>query len=298
MQESGAGPDRPFGKAVAMRYAATLLILLLAACGGGGGGAPPPQPPAANRPPIFSSAASASAAENSSGVIYQAAAADPDGNAVTFAIAGGADAARFAISSTGGLSFAAAPDFEAPGDADANNIYLVRLSASDGMASTTLDLAVTVTDVAGESFAVRRVAAGLAQPLYVAPLPGDTRVLILEKTGRILLLNPASSAAPSVFMSVAGTISTDGERGLLGLAAAPDYATSGNFYLYVTSPVGDIEIRRYTRLNADQGNPNSGDVILTIPHRQFSNHNGGWLVSGPIIFSTSPPATAAAPATH
>jgi glucose/arabinose dehydrogenase len=96
-----------------------------------------------------------------------------------------------------------------------------------------------------------------------------------------LLLNPASSAAPSVFMSVAGTISTDGERGLLGLAAAPDYTTSGNFYLYVTSPVGDIEIRRYTRLNADQGNPNSGDVILTIPHRQFSNHNGGWLGFGP-----------------
>ena len=266
-----------------MRIAATFLLLLLfSGCGGGSGGAPPPPPPpSSNRPPAFTSAAAVSVPENSAGTIYQAVAPDPDGNAVAFSIAGGADAARFTITSAGALAFSTPADFEAPGDGDRNNVYLVRLNASDGMLTASLDLAVTVSDVAGETFAVPRVAAGLNQPLYVAPLPGDTRVLVLEKAGRILLLDPASAAAPTLFMTVAGTISTDGERGLLGFAAALDYASTGIFFLYVTNPAGDIEIRRYSRLDANQGNPASGDVILTIAHRQFSNHNGGWLGFGP-----------------
>jgi hypothetical protein len=265
-----------------VRIAIALLVLLAtSACGGGGSSAPPPPPPPANRAPAFTSAAAVDAPENISGIVYQAAAADPDGNPLSFSIAGGADAARFTITSAGALSFASPPDFEQPTDADRNNVYLVHLSVSDGSLSATLDLAVTVTNVAGESFAVRRLAAGLSQPVYVAPIPGEARVFVLERGGRILLLDPASSAAPALFMSVAGTISTNGERGLLGLAAAPDYQTSGIFYLYVTDPEGDIEIRRYTRLNADQGNAGSADIILTIPHRQFSNHNGGWLGFGP-----------------
>lgn len=266
--------------------AGAALLTLLGCGGGGGGGGTTPQPPA-NRAPVFTSAATAGAPENATGTVYTATATDPDGNALTFAIAGGADAARFTITPAGALAFSAAPDFEAPADADRNNVYLVQLSVSDGSLSVTIDLAVTVTNVAGETFALRSIAQGLAQPLYVAPVPGDTRVFVLEKGGRILLLDPTrytiqtSELQQATFLNLAGTISTDGERGLLGLAAAPDYATSGVFYVYVTNPVGDIEIRRYRRLDANRGDPASGDVILTIPHRQFNNHNGGWLGFGP-----------------
>ena len=60
-------------------------------------------------------------------------AVDADGGAVTYSIAGGADARLFAIdAATGALSFVAAPDFEAPGDADGDNVYDVVVSASDG----------------------------------------------------------------------------------------------------------------------------------------------------------------------
>lgn len=256
-------------------------LLFLSACGGGGSSAPPPPAPPVNRAPAFTSAATVGVAENATDTVYQAAATDPDGNALTFSIAGGADAARFAITAAGALTFVASPDFETPADADRNNVYLVRVAVSDGSLSTTLDLAVTVTDVAGEGFAVRRVGSGFNQPLFVAAIPGDPRVFVLEKGGRILLLDPAAPGSGNLFMSVAGTVSIDGERGLLGLAAAPDYPTSGVFYLYLTNPSGDIEVRRYTRRNANEGDAASGDVILTIPHRQFSNHNGGWIGFGP-----------------
>ena len=52
------------------------------------------------------------------------AALDPDGGAVTYSIAGGADAARFTINAaTGALRFVAAPNHEAPTDAGGNNVY-------------------------------------------------------------------------------------------------------------------------------------------------------------------------------
>ncbi|MDO9488419.1 MAG: PQQ-dependent sugar dehydrogenase, partial [Sphingomonadaceae bacterium] len=253
-----------------VRSATAFSLLMLAACGGGSddGGTPAPTPPATNRPPVFTSAATASAAENSDGTIYAAAASDPDGNSLTYTIAGGADSARFAITAAGALSFVAAPDFESPADADANNLYLVQLSASDGTAAATLDLAVSVTNVGPDGFAVRRVGSGFSQPLYIAPVPGDTtRMFVVEKGGRIRLLTPATGAIGTTpFLDVSASISTDGERGLLGFATAPDFAASGSFYVYLTAPDGTIELRRYRAQagNRDVADPASADVLLRI----------------------------------
>lgn len=70
---------------------------------------------------------------------------------VTWSINGGADAAKFTINSSGLLSFITAPDFEAPSDADINNIYVVGVCATDTLSrATTLMVAVTVLDVAVE----------------------------------------------------------------------------------------------------------------------------------------------------
>ncbi len=268
--------------AITARTASLVALLLVAACGGGGGGGGGTPAPA-NRPPAFTSPAAVSAAENSAGTFYTATASDPDGNPLTYTVAGGADSARFSITAAGALSFVAAPDFESPADADGDNVYLVQLAASDGSASATLDLAVTVTNVGPDAFAVRRVGTGFTQPLYVAPVPGDaTRMFVVEKGGRIRFLTPASGAIGATFLDVSGSISTDGERGLLGFAAAPDYAASGVFYVYLTAPGGAIELRRYRTQagNRDVADPASGDVLLRIAHPQ-SNHNGGWIDFGP-----------------
>ena len=55
------------------------------------------------------------------------------GPTLTYSISGGADAAQFAINaSTGALSFLAAPDYETPTDAGANNVYDVTVQVTDG----------------------------------------------------------------------------------------------------------------------------------------------------------------------
>jgi glucose/arabinose dehydrogenase len=269
--------------------AGAAALAVLASCGGGdggsggGGGGTP-----ANSAPRFSSAASASVVENATSA-YQATATDADGDALTFTLAGGADAARFTLSSSGLLQFVSPPDFEQPADADGDNVYLVTLSVSDGRLSDTLNLQVTVTN-SREGIQVRRVATGFDQPVFVAPVPGERRVFVLEKTGDIWLLDPATGTK-AIFMDAtlvpdgAGGLvrnfSSAGEGGLLGLAVHPDYVNNGIFVTYSTDRNGDIVVRRFRRIGASAGDPRSQVTILTIPHPQFTNHYGGWMSFGP-----------------
>jgi uncharacterized membrane protein YgcG len=69
---------------------------------------------------------------------------DADGDTVTLTL-GGADAAAFDLTD-GSLSFAVGPDFEVPGDADGNNVYVLDLSGSDGTDTTTLTIEISVLD--------------------------------------------------------------------------------------------------------------------------------------------------------
>lgn len=256
---------------------------LLSGCGNDSAGTTPP--PASNRPPTFTSATTASVTENSTGTSYTATATDPDGNALSYSIAGGTDRAAFVITTAGALSFVTPPDFEAPTDADKNNIYLVQLSVSDGTVNATLDLAITVTNSGTDAFQVRRVTTGLNAPLYLTALPdGSGRVLVVEKAGLVRIVTPATGAITATpFLDIRTTISTDGERGLLGLALAPDYAISGVAYAYVTDLSGSIEVRKFQSSKGarDQLDPATSDVIISIPHPGFSNHNGGWIDFGP-----------------
>src|SRR5690606_22654202 len=69
---------------------------------------------------------------------------------------------------------------------------------------------------------------------------------------------------------------TGGERGLLGLAFDPDYASNGRFYIYYTDGSGDTVVERYLRSASDPNlaDPSSGQVVLRVD-QDFSNHNGG-----------------------
>ncbi len=96
-------------------------------------------------PPAITSSASASVPENTTGTVYTAQADDPDSANVTFFISGGADAGQFSIdATTGEVSFLTSPDYETPTDTDANNIYEVEITASDG-ANDSIPYAVSIT---------------------------------------------------------------------------------------------------------------------------------------------------------
>ena len=104
--------------------------------------------PVNDNDPVITSSATPSVAENTTVVVNLTATdADLPGQTVTFSITGGADAAKFQIVG-GQLRFIAAPDYEAPTDADANNVYQVQVTANDGAGRTAVqNLSVTVTPV-------------------------------------------------------------------------------------------------------------------------------------------------------
>jgi len=107
---------------------------------------------------------------------------------------------------------------------------------------------------------------------------GDDRLFIVEQPGEIIVLNPDSSR--STFLDIRSIVLDGGERGLLGLAFAPDYTTSGRFYVNYINNSGDTVIARYTvSSNPDVANTN-GTILLTIG-QPFSNHNGGKILFGP-----------------
>jgi glucose/arabinose dehydrogenase len=93
-----------------------------------------------------------------------------------------------------------------------------------------------------------RVATGLGQPVFVGAPPGDTsRLFVVEKGGLIKILDLATGAVLATpFLDVSSQILSDGERGLLGLAFDPNFASNGFFYVYLMNTSSDAEIRRYT----------------------------------------------------
>lgn len=168
------------------------------------------------------------------------------------------------------------PDYDLPGDANGDNVYAVTLRVSDGTASATQAVNITVTN-SREGIAVVRVGTGFSQPLYVAPIPGSNSVYVVEKGGDVYRLDPANGARTRVLDIT--DISTDGERGLLGLAPYPDHAASQRLLAVATAADGTVQVRRYTL-----GQPNSStsyDTVLSIPHPNANNHNGGWIGFGP-----------------
>ena len=114
----------------------------------------------ANRPPTFTSAATFSVAENTTAVgTVVATDADTQDSVTGYEITGGVDSAKFAITNAGVLTFAAAPDYDSPGDlvsttpanAAGNNEYIIVVTATSGtgarQTTATQTLTITVTDV-------------------------------------------------------------------------------------------------------------------------------------------------------
>ncbi len=108
-----------------------------------------------NDAPVITSPATAIADENQTHA-RQIDATDADGDAIAFTITGGADASLFTLSAnlftatgnSGVLDFVAAPDFENPGDANADGVYEVQVSAGDGNGGSVAQLiSITVADV-------------------------------------------------------------------------------------------------------------------------------------------------------
>jgi glucose/arabinose dehydrogenase len=163
-----------------------------------------------------------------------------------------------------------------------HSIRWLRTFKSALAVATVAGLCVTAT--AQGEVKVKTVATGLSNPVDLVNA-GDSRLFVVEKAGRIRIIERGSTTYPT-FLDLSGpsgpVLSTGSEQGLLGLAFAPDYATSGRFYVYYTRKTdGAIVVSRF---NVSTGNANVANttetVLLTVAHPNRSNHNGGGLRFG------------------
>ena len=124
------------------------------------------------------------------------------------------------------------------------------------------------------------VATGLAFPLALTAPPGDPRLFIVEKDGRIRIVRDGT-LLERPFLDVSSLVSRGSEQGLLGLAFDPDYSSNGRFFVNYSDTEGDTRVVRY-RVSGDPdlADAATAEILLTI-EQPFSNHNGGHLAFGP-----------------
>ena len=147
-------------------------FFVIASCGGGGGGGggseDPYSPPAPTNsaPTITNTVFNISVAENQTSA-FTISASDSDGDTLSYSLSG-TDSALMSVSSSGVVTFNTAPDFENPSDSNADNVYEVTATVSDGSLTDSENFMVTVTndtsdDVTTEGFNGTLVAAGPVQ---------------------------------------------------------------------------------------------------------------------------------------
>ncbi|MFL2721548.1 MAG: lamin tail domain-containing protein, partial [Gammaproteobacteria bacterium] len=98
-----------------------------------------------NDAPVITSGGAYTITENVT-VIGSVDASDSDGDTLSYTLSGD-DASLMTVSSSGALAFIAAPDFEAPADTGADNVYNASVAVSDGTDTVSQAITVTITDL-------------------------------------------------------------------------------------------------------------------------------------------------------
>jgi glucose/arabinose dehydrogenase len=136
-----------------------------------------------------------------------------------------------------------------------------------------------------------RVAALSDSPMLLAQPPGDSRIFIAERAGRIRILRDGA-VAPEAFLDMRSSIApAETERGLLSMALHPNFAQNGRFYVVYTRSLDDPftpELTTVGDLVLAEGNvsatePDRADptlsALLTVP-KSVRFHNGGSIAFG------------------
>lgn len=258
---------------IAFASSASIAVLALSGCGGGGGSSGSSAP--TNAAPQFTSPATASVVENTPTALTLTA-SDANGDAVTFAVSGGADSAAFVVNGTS-LVFRETADFERPTDTNRDNVYTLTVAARDGRGgSTSIDLVITVNN-SKEGIAVTRVATGFANPaglgflLSLAPAPPTAgKIAVAQTDGHIFEVDGTTGARNLLSDVFAGR-----PRGRL---LAVTYNTRrnnfyGGLYAVAQEPDGRVFLQRYTRTPLPEleilpsGSPQVSATLFNGPER-------------------------------
>ena len=110
---------------------------------------------------------------------------------------------------------------------------------------------------------------------------GDERLFVVEKSGKIKILNQNGSVNSTPFLDIEDRVSTNAnERGLLGLAFHPNYPENPFFFVNYTNNSGATTISKFS-VSANQDIANDSETILLEINQPYANHNGGCINFGP-----------------
>ncbi len=147
-----------------------------------------------------------------------------------------------------------------------------------------LAIALSLCLAAGASAATLEPVGSFTKPIFVTSDPDDPdRLFVVQREGRIVVAGSETGELADL-----GSLVTccAGERGLLSMALAPDFADSGRFYVAYAGTTaaggaeGDIHVDAF-RPGGSGEDPLVREPILSIGHSAMSNHNGGQLQLGP-----------------
>ena len=143
------------------------------------------------------------------------------------------------------------------------------------------------TSPLGGSVQLQPVLSGLSGPVFVTNAgDGTNRLFVVEQSGTIRVAQPGATTH-TLFLDITARVGCTfpgcGERGLLGLAFHPYYENNGRFFVYYTRAAdGALQIAEYHVSAANPNIANTAEIpILTIPHPDAENHNGGTIAFGP-----------------
>ncbi|WP_126650236.1 PQQ-dependent sugar dehydrogenase [Chryseobacterium aureum] len=144
--------------------------------------------------------------------------------------------------------------------------------------------------VNSQSINLEEFVTGLTSPVEITNA-NDSRLFVVQQNGIIKIVQPNGAVNTTNFLNISSKIIFGGERGLLGLAFHPQYATNGYFFVYYNNTAGNVTVARYSVSTTDPNvaDPNSEKILLSIP-KPFDNHNGGsihfapdgklWIITG------------------
>ena len=130
--------------------------------------------------------------------------------------------------------------------------------------------------IAGNVIRARQIGQVPGAALLATSPPGDARLFVVDRDGYIRIFDN-EALQPDPFLDVSDDTNGGGESGLLGLAFHPQYATTGLFFIFYTTPSANVVAR--CTVSANPGRAEGCTTILSIP--DFAgNHNGGMIEFG------------------
>ena len=160
----------------------------------------------------------------------------------------------------------------------------VATDTSSTTATTSAPGSTTATggDINALQIRLDEIASGIPFPVFATSIPGDDRIFVLERQGRVVVIDE-TGLRTDPFVDLTDRVGSGGiENGLLGMAFHPDYSSNGRLFLYYTDTDLDSRLSEFSTTGASAGIVDrETESILFEVDQAGIRHRAGMLQFGP-----------------